>query len=190
MSKILELKKKMNKKRPAFKRYEAHKHIKLKDAWRRPRGMHNKMKKNIVAKPAMVHVGYRTPAEVRHVNVRTGLINFVVACINDFNKLDSKIHAAIISSTVGMRKKIALINHAKSRGIHIANIRKPEEYEAKAKQIVENRKKRSETVRKTREAKAKAASEVKAKKTEQPKTEEEQKEEAKKNLDKILTKKE
>ena len=189
MSKLLELKKKMNKKRPAFIRYEAHKHMKLKTAWRRPQGMHNKMKKVIGGKPAMVHVGYRTPADIRHVNVRTGLINFVVACVNDINKLDSKIHAAIISSTVGMKKKVDLVKHAQSKGIHIANMRNPEKFEASVKEIVADRKKRGEAVKKSREAKAKAAVETKAKK-EAPKTDEAQKEEAKKNLDKILTKKE
>ena len=51
--------------RPAFKRQEWFRYSKLGESWRRPKGIHSKMKRNLKRRPPVVDIGFRGPAEVR-----------------------------------------------------------------------------------------------------------------------------
>ena len=51
--------------RPAFKRQEWFRYQKLGESWRRPKGIHSKMRRNLKRRPPVVDIGFRGPAEVR-----------------------------------------------------------------------------------------------------------------------------
>ena len=48
--------------RPAFKRQEWFRYSKLGESWRRPKGIHSKMKRNLKRRPPVVDIGFRGPA--------------------------------------------------------------------------------------------------------------------------------
>ena len=52
-------------KRPDFKRQESWRYKRVKENWRRPRGIDSKMRKKVKGWPRSAEVGYRSPKETR-----------------------------------------------------------------------------------------------------------------------------
>ncbi|MBD3196204.1 MAG: 50S ribosomal protein L32e [Candidatus Lokiarchaeota archaeon] len=130
---LLELRKKMKKKRPKFRRVESWRYKRVKDSWRKARGIDSKTRKKTKAGVKSPNVGYRSPKEIRGLHP-SGYEEVRVITKKDLKELNPKIHALKISSRLGSRKKIALIEYAQSRGFKILNIgtsqRELEELEA------------------------------------------------------------
>lgn len=122
ISKLLELRKKLKKKKPVFYRHLWWKKPKFANdpKWRKPKGLDNKMRLRLKGYPPLVEVGYRGPAEVRGYHP-TGLIPVVVTNVNDLKKLDPSKHIIYISSTVGLKKRIELEKEAKKMGFRVTN---------------------------------------------------------------------
>ena len=62
---LLKTRERINKKRPHFKRFESWRFVRIKDQWRKPRGIDNHMRTEESGWPKSVKVGYRGPAAVR-----------------------------------------------------------------------------------------------------------------------------
>ena len=54
--------------RPAFKRQEWFRYSKLGESWRRPKGIHSKMKRCLKRRSPAVDIGFRGPASVRNLH--------------------------------------------------------------------------------------------------------------------------
>ena len=100
--------------------------------------------------------------------------------------LDAKKNCLIISSSLGDKKKIAILKKAKDSGFNILNVNNPDDYIKKVEDKIRLRKER-------KKEKDKVKKEVKTKKKDEKLAdkvnEEEKKEIEKKEKDKILTKK-
>lgn len=142
LKKLLEHRKKMKKKKPEFVRQEYNRRKKLPKNWRRPRGVHSKLRLRRRGKPARVAIGYGTPKQVKHLT-KDGLKKVIICNLNDFKSL-KKGEIAIISKTVGDRKKLEILKEAQKSGIKIHNFPKIKEtidmIENKQKQRKESRK--------------------------------------------------
>lgn len=188
MKELLELRKKIKKKKPSFVRQDAHKKPRLEKKWRKPKGIHSKMRLKLRGYRRSVSVGYGSPKKVRGLH-NSGLKSIMINSIKDIEKLDSKKECAAIAKTIGMKKRILLINKAKAVGVRIINIKNVDAY---LKNLEEKFAKRKEK-KKERKKKEKAKEVKKGKKEEladKIKTEEEKKEKVKKEKDKLLTKRE
>jgi len=121
-------------KKPKFVRQEAHRRKRLGESWRRPRGIHSKMRIRKAGKPARVAIGYGSPAKLRGVLIKKwpGKRPVLVYNLQELENLDPAKHVAIIGRTVGLKKKIELIKKAEEKKIIIANLEP-----AKIKQTVE-----------------------------------------------------
>ncbi len=106
--------------RPAFKRQEWFRYQKLGEAWRRPRGIHSKMRRGMKRRPPMVEIGYGGPALVRGLHP-SGFEEVMVYNIDGLEDIDPKTQAARIGGTVGVKKRIAIENRAKELGIRVLN---------------------------------------------------------------------
>ena len=106
--------------RPAFKRQEWFRYQKLGDSWRRPRGIHSKMRRGMKRRPPMVEIGYGGPALVRGLHP-SGFEEVLVYNVDGLENLDPKTQAARIGGTVGVKKRIAIENRAKELGIRVLN---------------------------------------------------------------------
>lgn len=106
--------------RPAFKRQEWFRYQKLGEAWRRPRGIHSKMRRGMKRRPPMVEIGYRGPALVRDLHP-SGFEEVLVYNVEGLENIDPKTQAARIGGTVGVKKRIAIENRAKELGIRVLN---------------------------------------------------------------------
>jgi len=118
---LLELRKKINKKRPSFRRVESWRYVRVKDSWRKARGIDSRTRiksKSGVKSPS---AGYRGPKKIRGLHP-SGFEEVRVEIIDDLKNLNNKKHAIKISTKLGIKKRINLIDYAQKRGFKILNI--------------------------------------------------------------------
>jgi len=152
---LLDLRKKINKKRPAFKQTDHHKKARLdSNTWKRPKGMHNKIRHEFDGKPAKVKPGYRGPKAVRGMH-KSGLNPILVHGLSDLKTLDPKTQGAILAR-VGGKNKLAILTTCKEKGINVLNVGNVDEAIKKITDTIEQRKKtKTETAKQKQEKKAK-----------------------------------
>jgi large subunit ribosomal protein L32e len=114
-----------NTNKPAFNRQESWRYKRVKPAWRRARGVTSKIRKEEAGWPAKVKVGYGTAAATRGLHPR-GLQERLIHRLAELEGLDPKIHIVRISSRVGERKRLPLLDEIRHRNFHIANPGKEE----------------------------------------------------------------
>ena len=190
----LELRRKIKGKKPKYTRVNGHKVKEIKrTGWRKPKGKHDKTRRQHKSKPLLVQPGFGSPIEVRGL-LRNGLEPLLVRNVADLNGADPKIHGIIIGSTVGMRKKIDIVNKANELKITLVNIKNPKDFVAKCLEERKSLSEKKDKIKKTREKKAEERAKKKEKKetidkkVENTETEEE-KLKKKKEQDKVLTQK-
>ena len=80
--------------------------------WRKPKGMHSKMRLKRKSYPKSPNIGYKTPKSPQ------------LKLINNLKDLDStnKDNILILSSKVGAKKKLDIIKKSKDLGLKITNV--------------------------------------------------------------------
>lgn len=106
--------------RPAFKRQEWHRYSKLGEGWRRPKGIHSKMKRGLKRRGPVVDIGFRGPAKVRGYHP-SGFREVLVHNVDGLESVDPKVEAVRIGGTVGTRKRLEIQDRADDLGIRILN---------------------------------------------------------------------
>jgi len=119
-AKLLRIRKKIKKKKPKFTRQEGYRYVRLKDAWRKPRGRHSKLRRSRRSRGEKPSTGFRSPPLVRGLT-RQGYIPVLVANKNDLVKIDPKKQVAVIRSSVGRKKRMGIISEAEKMNIKVLN---------------------------------------------------------------------
>ncbi|MBI4148377.1 hypothetical protein HY490_03745 [Candidatus Woesearchaeota archaeon] len=192
---LLELRKAMNRARPKFQRTHAKALKRLGTSWRRPTGLHNKLRHKVFGRPISVTIGYRNPAQARGLD-RNGLVPVRIHRPQDVTYLDPKRHSAIIGH-VGNKNKLAILATLKAKGVRVLNFKDPEHtaktiqesYNQRVAQAKAQRQQRRTAAKEREIIKAKTAKTETKTNAESVTTNESQKVEAKKELDKVLTQK-
>ena len=155
----LALRKIFRKRKPTFTPQDMHKKPRVKAAWRKPVGLHSKMRLRLKHHKRVVKVGYKAPALVRGYHA-SGVFPQIVANLTDVSSLKSG-EGAIISRTTGTRMKLAIIESLQKKGIPILNFNADkftkgvaEQAEAK-KQLLAARQAKKEATKKASSAEAK-----------------------------------
>jgi len=117
---LLKVRKKQKSKKPAFRRHDSHKKKRVGESWRRPRGIHNKLRSGIAAKGTLVQIGYRSPNEVRGLHP-SGYEEVLVHRPSDVEKVDTTTQAIRVSGKVGTKKRLDIEERAEELGIKILN---------------------------------------------------------------------
>ena len=86
---LLEIRRRIKSRKPEFIRQDYHKKPGLKRKWRKPKGLHSKLRLNKRGKYKKVSKGYRSPWQVRGLH-KTGLEERIV---NNIKQLDGLDHA-------------------------------------------------------------------------------------------------
>lgn len=105
---------------PKFKRLNVHTFGRVKNNWRKPRGIDSKQRQKLKAYGAIPDIGYRTPRSERNLHP-SGLREALVANERDAAGLDAKKTAVRFSATLGKRKRILLEKKLKEKGFKILN---------------------------------------------------------------------
>jgi len=93
---------------------------KLDESWRRPRGKDNKVRLQIKGKQPLVKVGYRSPRKVRFLHP-SGKEVVLVYKIEDLYNVDPLTQVVRIARTVGVRKRVEILQFARKYGIRVLN---------------------------------------------------------------------
>ncbi len=171
---LLEIRKNVKKRKPCFIRQDAHKKVRVKDSWRRPKGWNSKMRQGLRGYRKCVTIGYKSPSAVRGLT-RTGFQVAWVSRKEDLVSLEPKNQAIVITSGTGTRKKIGILEEAIKKGFKVINYKSAQEYLDKIKDELEKKrqlKKKAEEVKKEKEKEKEEASK---KKEEEEKVQEEEK---------------
>ena len=116
--KLLRVRARQKAKKPAFNRHDSHKKIKLSTSWRKPRGLHNKLRRQVTAKGSLVKPGYGSPRAVKGFHP-CGLKEILVRCMADLEKAEGC--AVRIAGTIGRRKRAEIEAKAREMNLKILN---------------------------------------------------------------------
>ena len=106
--------------RPAFKRQEWFRYSKLGEKWRKPKGIHSKMKRRLKRRSPMVDIGFRGPVSVRGLHP-SGFEEVLIHNVDGLEGIDPKVQAVRIGGTVGTKKRMIIEDRAAELGIRVLN---------------------------------------------------------------------
>ena len=130
--KALKLREHVKKKKPKFVRPESWRYYRLKESWRRPRGLDHKIRRKVKGWPAGVSVGYRGPKIARGLHP-SGYREVLVHNSEELKNVDPKTQAVRIAHTVGKRNRAKIITEARREKITILNVKEIREEKPLAK---------------------------------------------------------
>lgn len=141
MTELLKVRRQIKSKKPKFQRQDANR-LHLQQKWTRPRGMHSKMRLKIKGHKKRPSTGYGSPKKVKY-TLRSGLLPQLIHNKNLLETIDSKTKAPIISSGVGDKKRLEILEYALLKNIQIANIKDTKKALEAIKQKIQDRKKQT-----------------------------------------------
>ena len=147
---------------------------KLGSKWRRPRGLHNKLRLGKKGKGDSPRIGYGTSKKGKEFTL--------VKSMKDLENAKKRI---IISSSIGLKKKLEIIRRSKELSLSILNIKNPEALVEQVNKRTEEKKKKQSEKEKKQDAK-KEVEEKKQEKLSKEEKEKKEKEEKRKVLEKGL----
>ncbi len=107
--------------RPEFLRQEWYKRKRLQGAkWRKPRGMHSKMRQHYAYRRNIVSIGFGSPKAARGLHP-SGFKEVMVHNVKDLERINPETEAARVAHKVGMRKRVAIEERADELKIRVLN---------------------------------------------------------------------
>lgn len=116
------IRKQIKNRTPEFRREEWFRYKRLEKNWRRPDGLHSKMRTNLKYRPNKVRIGFRGPKEVRGLH-SSGFEEVMAYNVADLENVDPKKQAVRIGSTVGTKKRLEISKRAEKLEIRILNMK-------------------------------------------------------------------
>ena len=185
----LKTRKMLKAKKPNFLREDHQKRACIPLPWRRPSGLHSKMRHRFAGHRALVHPCYGSPQEAYGLHP-SGYEQILIHTLIELAKLNPKTQGAILGSTLGQPRRIALLTKAKQLGVKVLNVK---DIDGELKTVQDGLAARKEAKAKTaKEKESKAQEKAKAAQAKKPElaekvSEEEQKKQEKEEKDKVLT---
>jgi len=174
----LTTKKQITKKKPNFIRQDSNKYN-FQSGWRKPRGLQSKLRLRKKGHSKIPKVGYGSPKATKGLD-KFNLMPVLISNIKEIKSINRDSNSIILSSKMGNKSKIKILEECKKLNIQILNVKNMDELITKIKETKEKQKKESKQKeakkKKAEEEAKKKAEKVKAKKTEEEKKIEETKE--------------
>jgi|GEM_PF-778850 large subunit ribosomal protein L32e len=117
---LLSIRRRLREEKPTFVRQESWRYRRLKENWRRPRGKTSRVRLEEGGWPPRVKVGYGKPRLVRGLHP-SGFQEILVSSPKDLEGLDPKRQAIRIAHTVGLRKRLKILEMAQKLGLRVFN---------------------------------------------------------------------
>jgi large subunit ribosomal protein L32e len=115
---LLRVRVRQKSKKPEFNFHDSHKKKRLGTSWRKPRGLHNKLRQQVAAKGKLVQPGFGSPRAVRDFHP----CGFPEMLVNNVAELEKAKGCAVrIASPVGMKKRLDIQAKAAQMGLKVLN---------------------------------------------------------------------
>lgn len=106
-------------KKPEFRRQESWRYKRVHSSWRRPKGVDSKMRLKLGGRPKSVEIGYGSPSQIRGRN-GSGRDEVLVYNADGLSKVSTS-QVVRIGHVVGKRKRIGILEKAKTLGLYVVN---------------------------------------------------------------------
>lgn len=170
---LLELRKKINAKRPNFRPQDSTKRKKIRKRWVFPAGMHSKMRLKKKGKARKVMTGFGSPDKVRGLH-SSGLEIALVSNITMLSALDNKTQGVLINGSLGNKKRLEILKKSSELGFRVLNFKDVQKSIAQLTEKYSQKKKDNLEATKIKEDKIKQRAEIaKMKEAEEKKKEDE-----------------
>ncbi|RIA96875.1 60S ribosomal protein L32 [Glomus cerebriforme] len=105
-----------------FKRHQSDRYKSVKEAWRKPKGIDNRVRRRFKGQLPMPKIGYGSNKKTRHL-MPNGFKKFLVSNIRELELLlmHNKTYAAEIAHNVSLRNRIAIIERAQQLNVRVTN---------------------------------------------------------------------
>ncbi|KAK4046658.1 hypothetical protein ACM66B_001218 [Microbotryomycetes sp. NB124-2] len=112
----------VKKRTKPFKRHQSDRYHGVKEAWRKPKGIDNRVRRRFKGQLPMPKIGYGSNKKTRHV-LPNGFRRFVVKNEKDVELLlmHNNAYCGEIAHNVSSRKRIAIVEKAKVLGVKLTN---------------------------------------------------------------------
>jgi len=118
VDRLLKVRSRQKAKKPEFNRHDSHKKKRLSTSWRKPRGLHNKLRQQVAAKGKLVRPGFGSPRNVRGYHP-SGFKEVLVFNVKDIDETHDCV--VRIASTVGMKKRREIVAKALEKNLRVLN---------------------------------------------------------------------
>jgi len=129
--------------KPEFQGQEVWRYKRIRNRWRRPRGVDSKMRQNVKGWPKTVNVGYGGPKGSRFLHP-SGYEEVLVHNFTEIEGLNVEIQAIRIAHTVGGKRRMEILTKAKEKGLHILNPRELKEAREESEEVGETEEEKEE----------------------------------------------
>jgi len=112
----------VKKRTKVFKRHQSDRYVSVKEAWRKPKGIDNRVRRRFKGQFPMPSIGYGSNKKTKHV-MPNGYKKFLVSNPESLSLLlmHNTTFAAEIAHNVSSRKRIAIVEKARVLGIKVTN---------------------------------------------------------------------
>ena len=166
---LLEYRNMKKAKQPVFLRQDAHKLKTMDEKWRQPKGMHSKIRKKLRGYRKQPSVGYSSPRLVKGLDK----LGNKIIIINNLSSLKDVSTPVILSSALGLKKKIQILKLCLEKKIQVLNVKDVHSFIKNVEENIQKRKlskaKKEEHKQKSKEESLKKAKEKKKEETEEEK---------------------
>ena len=116
----------LRKRKPNFVIKDTHKKARVPARWRKPRGRHSPVRQMHKGRPKLVSIGYGAPKQIKNVEAN-GLRKINVGSVEQLQKIDIKTEGVLVSGKIGNKRRAEILKKAIEMKIHIFNFSKPQD---------------------------------------------------------------
>ncbi|KAN0100663.1 Memo-like domain containing protein [Tylopilus felleus] len=112
----------IKKRTKSFKRHQSDRYHSVKEAWRKPKGIDNRVRRRFKGQLPMPKIGYGSNKKTRHL-LPNGYKKFLVSNVKEVDILlmHNKSYAAEIAHNVSSRNRTLILERAKALGVKVTN---------------------------------------------------------------------
>ncbi|KAJ3218214.1 60S ribosomal protein L32 [Clydaea vesicula] len=112
----------VKKRTKKFVRHQSDRYDKVKESWRKPKGIDNRVRRRFKGQIAMPKIGYGSNSKTRHL-LPNGFKKFLVSNVRDVDLLlmHNRVYSAEIAHNVSQRKRVEIVARAAELDLKLTN---------------------------------------------------------------------
>ncbi|KAI9145709.1 ribosomal protein L32e [Paraphysoderma sedebokerense] len=112
----------VKKRTNTFKRHQSDRYDKVKESWRKPKGIDNRVRRRFKGQLAMPKIGYGSNSKTRHL-IPSGFKKFTVSNLKELELLlmHNRSFAAEIAHNVSSKNRARIVERARELNVFVTN---------------------------------------------------------------------